>query len=218
MVNQSEYEAKLIKACEEWNVILKRTKGTTARGIDSPSVSSQQHVMWVLCFFPITLKIKCKRRGAKKNNTDKQTEGKRKEKENVDVGLHSKLLLPEALCCATFIWSCTSEKKKKISSSHSQMASQSKANVKRTHMTAGAPVKKSTARRTWWIYRWLYVQGDDGKAITNVSVSFYFHGQNNLWVCVWVCVLKWPQMKMLPFGSECFYLLDGSKTGTSVFF
>lgn len=33
-----------------------------------------------------------------------------------------------------------------------------------------------------------------------------------------VCVLKWPQMKMLPFGSECFYLLDGSKTGTSVFF
>lgn len=113
MVNQSEYEAKLIKACEEWNVILKRTKGTTARGIDSPSVSSQQHVMWVFCFFPITLKIKCKRRGAKKNNTDKQTEGKRKEKENVDVGLHSKLLLPEALCCATFIWSCTSKKKKK---------------------------------------------------------------------------------------------------------
>lgn len=84
-------------------MILKRTKGTTARGIDSPSVSSQQHVVWVFCFFSITLKIKCKRRGAKKNNTDKQTEGKRKEKENVDVGLHSKLLLPEALCCATFI-------------------------------------------------------------------------------------------------------------------
>lgn len=82
-------------------MILKRTKGRTARGIDSPSVSSQQHAVGVFCFFPITLKIKCKRRGAKKNNTDKQTEGKRKE--NVDVGLHSKLLLPEALCCATFI-------------------------------------------------------------------------------------------------------------------
>ena len=76
------------------------------------------------------------------------------------------------------------KKTKKKSSSHSQMASQSKANVKRTHMTAGAPVKKSTARRTWWIYRWLYVQGDDEKAITNVSVSFCFHGQNNLCVCL----------------------------------
>lgn len=85
-------------------MILKRTKGRTARGIDSPSVSSQQHVVWVFCFFSITLKIKCKRRGAKKKKhrqTDR--EGKRKEKENVDVGLHSKLLLPEALCCATFI-------------------------------------------------------------------------------------------------------------------
>ena len=154
----------------------------TARGIDSPSVSSQQHVVWVF-FFPIILKIKCKQRGAKK--TDR--EGKRKEKENVDVGLHSKQLLPEALCCASLIWEAVrggKKKKKKKSSSHSQMASQSKANVKRTHMTAGAPVKKSTARRTWWIYRWLYVQGDDEKAITNVSVSFCFHGQNNLCVCV----------------------------------
>lgn len=63
-------------------MILKRTKGRTARGIDSPSVSSQQHVMWVFCFFPITLKIKCKRRGAKKNTqTNRQRgkeEGKRK--------------------------------------------------------------------------------------------------------------------------------------------
>lgn len=50
-------------------MILKRTKGTTARGIDSPSVSSQQHVVWVFCFFPITLKIKCKQRGAKKKTT-----------------------------------------------------------------------------------------------------------------------------------------------------
>lgn len=49
-------------------------------------------------------------------------------------------------------------------------------------MTAKAPVKKSTARRTRQIYRWLCVQGDDRKPITNVSVSSYFQGQNN--VCV----------------------------------
>lgn len=69
--------------------------------------------MWCGCFvfFPITLKIKCKQRGAKKKHRQTDREGKRKE--NVDVGLHSKLLLPEALCCATFIWSCTSKKKKK---------------------------------------------------------------------------------------------------------
>ena len=56
-------------------MILKCTKRTTARGIDSPSVSSQQRVVWVFSFFPITLKIKCKRRGAKKTQTDR--EGKR---------------------------------------------------------------------------------------------------------------------------------------------
>lgn len=28
--------------------------------------------------------------------------------------------------------------------------------------------------------RWLYEQSDDGKPITNVSVSSYFRGQNNL--------------------------------------
>lgn len=84
-------------------MILKRTKGRTARGIDSPSVSSQQHVVWVLCFFSITLKIKCKQRGAKKKKKHRQADREGKRKENVDVGLHSKLLLPEALCCATFI-------------------------------------------------------------------------------------------------------------------
>lgn len=81
MVNQSEYEAKLIKACEEWNVILKRTKGTTARGIDSPSVSSQQHVVWVFCFFSYHIKDQMQtERRKKKNNTDKQTERERGKK------------------------------------------------------------------------------------------------------------------------------------------
>lgn len=61
---------------------------------------------------------------------------------------------------------------KKKSSSLSQMATQSQANVKRTHMTARAPVRKSTARKTRWICRWLYVHGDDGKNISNVPVLY----------------------------------------------
>lgn len=85
-------------------MILKRTKGTTARGIDSPSVSSQQHVVWVFCFFSYHIKDQMQtERRKKKQHRQTDREGKRKEKENVDVGLHSKLLLPEALCCATFI-------------------------------------------------------------------------------------------------------------------
>lgn len=47
-------------------------------------------------------------------------------------------------------------------------------------MTAKAPVKESTARRMQRIYRWLFVQGDVRKPITNVSVSSYFQAQNNM--------------------------------------
>lgn len=87
-----------------------------------------------------------------------------------------------------FIWEAWQKK----SSSHSQMATQSKANVKRTRLTVGAPVEKSTARRTRWIYRWLYVHWDDGKPITNVSVSYYFQG---LWIkTLCVRVLRGAQM------------------------
>lgn len=107
-----------------------------------------------------------------------------REKKRKTVGLHCKQRLPWALHKVHM--RCRPKKKK--SSSHSQMATQSKANVKKTHMTARAPLKKSTAWITRWIYRWLYVQGDDGKPITNVSVSSYFQGQNNL------CVLKQLQM------------------------
>lgn len=77
------------------------------------------------------------------------------------------------------------EQEKKKSSSHPQMATQSNANVKRTHMTAKSTCEKEhSAQGTRWVYRWLYVQGDDGEPITNVSVSSYFQGQNHL------CVLK----------------------------
>lgn len=89
-----------------------------------------------------------------------------------------------------FIWEAWREK----SSSYSQMATQSKANVKRTRMTVRAPVKKSTALRTRWIYRWLYVQWDDGNPITNVSVSYYFQGHKIKTIFVCVCVLKGAQM------------------------
>lgn len=97
-----------------------------------------------------------------------------------DVGLHFKQLLSLALCV---VHMRSEREKRKKSSSHPQMATLSNANVKRTHMTARAPVKKSTAQGTRWIYRWLYVQGDDGEPITNVSVSSYFQGQNHLCVC-----------------------------------
>lgn len=40
-------------------------------------------------------------------------------------------------------------------------------------MTARAPVRKSTAQGTRWIYRWLYVQGDDGKSITNACIILF---------------------------------------------
>lgn len=63
------------------------------------------------------------------------------------------------LTLATTHGSCENygKKKERKSSLHSQMATQSKANVKRTHMTDRAPVKKSTALTTRWVYRWLYV-------------------------------------------------------------
>lgn len=80
----------------------------------------------------ITEKIKHKRRGA---NTQEER-GKK------DAGLRLKQLLSLALCVVHM-----RSRKKKKSSSHPQMANQSNANVKRTHMTARAPVKKSTAHR-----------------------------------------------------------------------
>lgn len=73
------------------------------------------------------------------------------------------------------------KKKKEKISSHPQMAARSNANVKRRRATAGAPAKREAHRGgTRRLCRWLYEQRDDGKPITNVSVSSYFRGQNNL--------------------------------------
>lgn len=127
------------------------------------------------------------------------------------MGLHSKLLLPEALCRVSFIWSCTSQIKKKLIT-----------------FTDGFPIQGKCQKDTWQPeHLWKRAQHGEHDGFTDgymcremmekpSQMSLYRFIFTDKTICV--CVLKWPQMKMLPFGSECFYLLDGSKTGTSVFF
>lgn len=61
-------------------MILKRTKGRTARGIDSPSVSSQQHVMWVFCFFSYHIKDQMQTERRKKKTQTNRQRGKEERK------------------------------------------------------------------------------------------------------------------------------------------
>lgn len=80
------------------------------------------------------------------------------------------------------------EKKKKLIAPTDGYPIQRKCQ-KDSHDSQSTCEKEHSAQGTRWVYRWLYVQGDDGEPITNVSVSSYFQGQNHL------CVLK--QLRML---------------------
>lgn len=118
---------------------------------------------------------KDKRRGA---NTQEER-GKK------DAGLRLKQLLSLALCV---VHMRSRKKKKKLIAPTDGYPIQRKCQ-KDSHDSQSTCEKEHSAQGTRWVYRWLYVQGDDGEPITNVSVSSYFQGQNHL------CVLK--QLRML---------------------
>lgn len=158
--------------CQNWSLILMSTKRLMVYSIDSRRVRRG-------CF-SYHMKDRTQAARSKNSGRDEKIEKKRM------WGCSVNNTYPRHR--TWFIWEAWQKK----SSSHSQMATQSKANVKRTRLTVGAPVEKSTARRTRWIYRWLYVHWDDGKPITNVSVSYYFQG---LWIkTLCVRVLRGAQM------------------------
>lgn len=110
---------------------------------------------WGFCFLclPIAWKIEDKLRDIKF-----QAEGGKR-----DVGVYCKQLLPSALHVVVH--------KKKPHHIHRWLHNP-------RQMSEGLAWQlehlwKRTAQRARWIYRWLYVRGDDGKPITNVSIILF---------------------------------------------
>lgn len=79
---------------------------------------------------------------------------------------------------------CGSHEKKTKSAHHTHRWLPNPTQMSKGLMTAEHLWKRAARGETLWVYRWLYLQRDDGEPITNISVSSYFQGQNNL------CVLK----------------------------
>lgn len=95
------------------------------------------------------------------------------------MGLHFKQLLSSGL---RLVVRHGSEKKKEVAKKRKTSHHTHRWRPDPTQMSKGGVRQPQHLRRSSavWLCRWFYEQRDDGKPITNVSVSSYFQGQNHL--------------------------------------